>query len=119
MTAYGMRISDVSSDVCSSVLRTAIFGFSDLEKGVVLARFDEIPLGIDHEQARFGALDLAADDQRGAKDRFGHRPFVAMAQDRKRVVSGKGGSVRVELGGRRIIKKKRNNTTTSNPSNIK
>src|SRR3546814_12608564 len=81
MTAYGMRISDVSSDVCSSVLRTAIFGFSDLEKGVVLARFDEIPLGIDHEQARFGALDLAADDQRGAKDRFGHRPFVAMAHD--------------------------------------
>src|SRR3546814_15121292 len=65
----------------TTLFRSAIFGLADLEEGIVLARFDEIPLGIDHEQPRFGALDLAADDQRGAEDRFGHRPFVAMAHD--------------------------------------
>src|SRR3546814_19477711 len=34
-------------------------------------------------------------------------PYPAHARDRKSVVSGKRGSVRVDLGGRRIIKKKK------------
>src|SRR3546814_13271703 len=38
---------------------------------------------------------------------------IAAAQDRKGVVSGKSGSVHVDVGGRRIIKKKR----TSKPKN--
>src|SRR3546814_12680601 len=34
------------------------------------------------------------------------RPVLVSAKDRKSVVEGKSGSVRVDLGGRRIIKKK-------------
>src|SRR3546814_18088979 len=47
---------------------------------------------------RLGFRDLAADRAR---------------EDRKSVVSGKSVSVRVDLGGRRIIKKKRNSDDTS------
>src|SRR3546814_19142912 len=35
-------------------------------------------------------------------------PSLAIARDRKSVVEGKGVSVRVDLGGRRVIKKKKN-----------
>src|SRR3546814_12770151 len=35
-----------------------------------------------------------------------HLISLGLARDRKRVVEGKSGSVRVDLGGRRIIKKK-------------
>src|SRR3546814_13877420 len=36
------------------------------------------------------------------------KKVVRKRQDRKRAVSGKSGSVRVEIGGRRVIKKKKN-----------
>src|SRR3546814_19176307 len=39
------------------------------------------------------------------------RPLGAMALDRKSVVEGKSVSVRVDLGGRRIINKKKHTTT--------
>src|SRR3546814_14470028 len=57
-------------------------------------------LALDAEAARLGFLkiSLAAFDER--------RPVV---EDRKSVVAGKSVSVRVDLGGRRIIKKKKNN----------
>src|SRR3546814_10309839 len=41
------------------------------------------------------------------------RSFALMTADRKSVVSGKSVSVRVDLGGRRIIKKKNNEHTST------
>src|SRR3546814_18147290 len=76
-----MRISDWSSDVCSS----------DLADG------GRQPRG---EQPRTGA-------QRAA-DAAGPDHFGRGARDRKSVVAGKSVSVRVDLGGRRILKKKQN-----------
>src|SRR3546814_12088194 len=93
-TAYERRISDWSSDVCSS----------DLEEGTphqevrrlggdVLRQFGE-PLGRD--DAREAALAPARHQVR---------------QERKSVVSATSVSVRVDLGGRRIIKKKQTQRT--------
>src|SRR3546814_17730755 len=81
-TAYEMRISDWSSDVCSSDLRQ-----DALDRAV--------------EPRRVAAGEIGA---RGAVVR--HEERVADEGDRKSVVSGKSVSVRVDLGGRRIIKKK-------------
>src|SRR3546814_15862697 len=91
-TAYEMRISDWSSDVCSSDLLVAHrLKFAD-------------------EQAEGGAMlgdrAVAVDDD--------HLPALAQCgaqppqEDRKSVVEGKSVSERVDLGGRRIMKK---NTT--------
>src|SRR3546814_14454990 len=75
-TAYDMRISDWSSDVCSSDLwRGALFHRRDL-------LCEQAPAVLSGYLAR----------SRG---------------DRKSVVSGKSVSVRVDLGGRRIINKKK------------
>src|SRR3546814_8622758 len=75
-TAYEMRISDWSSDVCSSdLIRTA---------------HRAIPPRRAQHLLRQG---------RARHRRRAH-------QDRKSVVKGKSVSVRVDLGGRRIIKKK-------------
>src|SRR3546814_16092098 len=91
-----MRISDWSSDVCSS----------DLQR----PRLAE-PLGQHREAAvgraarrchqPFGNLLLEHQGHRGEGTR------VRGQRDRKSVVSGKSVSVRVDLGGRRIIKKKK------------
>src|SRR3546814_12561161 len=80
-TAYEMRISDWSSDVCSS----------DLDH-VVAAK------------AAFGSCRWLVDT---LCPRFGIESTVVDGRDRKRVVSGKSVSVRVDLGGRRIIKQKK------------
>src|SRR3546814_18476772 len=102
-TAYEMRISDWSSDVCSSDL--------------------PCPSGLDLQQAGRKALvdaDRAAGRVRNCpflRRQHDHaRHFGAFGGggparrqprlDRKSVVSGKSVSVRVDLGGRRIIKKK-------------
>src|SRR3546814_15830512 len=71
-----MRISDWSSDVCSS----------DLGRGGVV---------------RAGDMACSSASPR-------RRAVRAPSADRKSVVQGKSVSVRVELGGRRIIKKKTN-----------
>src|SRR3546814_19136442 len=76
-TAYEMRISDWSSDVCSS----------DLGKTFAEDR-DRMPFGL---FLAFAGVEVLP--------RFG--------RDRKSVVLGKSESVRVDLGGRRIIKKKK------------
>src|SRR3546814_13116495 len=95
-----MRISDWSSDVCSSDLLDEylqcreIAGIGDIEMTVVLGMGIEdgvvfpfflglvFPVGV-HRQAE----------------------RILPPEIRKRVVSGKSVSVRVALGGRRIIKK--------------
>src|SRR3546814_13412289 len=117
-TAYELRISDWSSDVCSSDLerlasatdvvfdKTGTLG----DGKPTLEAVDQCS-GIDEAQA----LRIAASLERNS----GHPLAVAFidAGDRKSVVSGKSVSVRVDLGGRRIIKKQKhqhNRKTTRN-----
>src|SRR3546814_15356717 len=91
MTAYEMRISDWSSDVCSS---------------------DLLVLGLRRE-FRIGQLDRHDRGQSFTHVVASERDLLLLQRarffrivDRKSVVSGKSVSVRVDLGGRRIIKKK-------------
>src|SRR3546814_12538312 len=92
-----MRISDWSSDVCSSDLCSAqVTGgyFADPGKKDV-PRLAELPYPYaDHQHPLAPRREL---DERG--------PLVG-AQDRQSVGSGKSVSVRVDLGGRRYINKK-------------
>src|SRR3546814_11992865 len=92
-TAYEMRISGWSSDVCSSDLAALdqVFSLAGLAPAAVDQVFmtggsSFVPALQDLFAARFGAARLAT--------------------DRKSVVSGKSVSVRVELGGRTIIQNK-------------
>src|SRR3546814_6796312 len=96
-TAYEMRISDWSSDVCSS----------DLFEG------DEVPEALAAPTLAPGDTGYARYTSgyfRGARPGLVLRPKtpaeVQDAVDRKSVVAGKSVSVRVDPGGRRIIKKK-------------
>src|SRR3546814_18616225 len=100
-----MRISDWSSDVCSSDLRVAARVRSGREGGA--ARYWAAGCRALRRSAR-------SPPRRGGKRaairhvlavrRESRRPF---AVDRKSVVEGKSVSVRVDLGGGRIIKKKK------------
>src|SRR3546814_16785133 len=90
-TAYEMRISDWSSDVCSS----------DLDRGRRLGYGE--PRGTAEQPA----------PSRGSGRRSGGAREPARAGDRKSVVSGKSVSVRVDLGGRRFIKKINTSTKPS------
>src|SRR3546814_7594300 len=96
-TAYEMRISDWSSDVCSSDLDG-----SDNKTGkgasapFLLARTDE-----------YGAPAAGSERLRT----FDPPPQGEGDQDRKSVVEGKRVTGCVDLGGRRIIQKKIKNTT--------
>src|SRR3546814_10921923 len=128
MTAYGMRISDWSSDVCSSDLH-----LDDLRKDArraraiafgehVLAHFDErrdldragARFALDRQlreqlvenrlQLAFGARIGQIGDRLALQDRIDGRERL---EDRKRGVSGKRVAVRVDLGGRGRFKKKK------------
>src|SRR3546814_20866207 len=100
-----MRISDWSSDVCSSDLRQA--GDLVLEEAAVIGEPLVVQLGVrrlageaaavERQVRRMGAPAAAA--ELGAQ-RLEH------PADRKSVGSGKRVSVRVDLGGRRKIEKK-------------
>src|SRR3546814_17378189 len=92
-TAYEMRISDWSSDVCSSDLH------DDLP--TALAHRGQVPCG-----GRRGGDQHR--QRRRSRQREEDRPI-----DRKSVVSGQSVSVRVDLGGRRDIKTNTVNTTHS------
>src|SRR3546814_13530307 len=103
-----MRISDWSSDVCSSDLRGRQLGL-------------EGPRGDD--RASRGALRRAVDDAERDLDLWRHVDPQGGAgegghgrprgrRDRKRDVLGKSVAVRVDLGGRSIITK--NNDTLNN-----
>src|SRR3546814_19749412 len=99
-----MRISDWSSDVCSS----------DLTRGIALGRALEQPQAdrpLEQKSRRRGDRHDQQREKRQAPA-FGHsssptrffHPATGKG-DRKSVVSGKSVSVRVDLGGRRIIQK--------------
>src|SRR3546814_11440751 len=115
-TAYEMRISDWSSDVCSSDLarhrdaaqrrRQSLQSEFDL-RGYVFA-----------DAASERLLSLAAQVARSELPVLITGPNGA--GDRKSVVEGKSVSVRVDLGGRRLIKKKtRTNRDTSSNNTTK
>src|SRR3546814_12880243 len=110
-----MRISDWSSDVCSSDLEEEALAAerSDMQKGARLAgeltTVSELLLGSE------GGLSQLRQAARRLDRMAAEHPLLAEAlasldrADRKSVVEGKSVSVRVDLGGRRILKKKKSN----------
>src|SRR3546814_16472135 len=109
-----MRISDWSSDVCSSDLArgAAIVG---IPGGIVDHDIVEAFLAREHGgehdavviDARFSAEDRHAVTCGIAREQLLARAAAGHAVDRQSVGGGKGGSVGVDLGGRRTIKKKK------------
>src|SRR3546814_4641808 len=104
-TAYEMRISDWSSDVCSSDLRQHRVG-ARLRVHVDRARRHARQSRRHREAEPHRARELVEefpflDDVRA------RRRIEQCGRDRKSVVQGKSVSVRVDLGGLRIIKKKK------------
>src|SRR3546814_12350306 len=118
MTAYELRISDWSSDVCSSDLKVTTLGFFEvfLPSSDAYTAFN-LPsilahqlnkrrdgFGCVHQAAITGAkrLYVVLDEVAGPLQTFKCMNEICIAgQDRKRVVAGKSGSVRGDLGGRR------------------
>src|SRR3546814_14029621 len=96
-TAYEMRISDWSSDVCSSDLYLWSLALTSWSAWRVVPLQEATNPMVNGQPARPNG------DQRARYRRPGQ---VKIRPDRKSVVSGKSVSVRVDLGGRRIIKKK-------------
>src|SRR3546814_16827685 len=108
-----MRISDWSSDVCSSDLRSLnvrqkllplFFRLGGRHCG---GRSNRCDSGLNGHLSRSCGLGINAKMEalEGVEDeRLDVTPVEA---DRKSVVEGKRGSVRVDLGGRRLIKKKK------------
>src|SRR3546814_17712211 len=117
-TAYAMRISDWSSDVCSSDLKDPTFGLdavwiapgdADAATGqgyLVVDPGTVIATHLNHKLAQHSAELLGPDEVQSLLDGLKER---AEHLDRKSVVSGKSVSVRVDLGGCRIIKKTKTN----------
>src|SRR3546814_12056823 len=99
-----MRISDWSSDVCSSDLAAMPARYRDRGPFQAATAF-ALPWGRDRAPGRGAPGRTPADPAR-------RRPAQPRHPARKSVVSGKRVAVRVDLGGRRLIKKK---TTTSSP----
>src|SRR3546814_20584639 len=106
-----MRISDWSSDVCSSDLLLGHLGYQRTKAGRTgsrylarivsrAARLIVVAIGCRGDSV---PADSAGDGGRRLSARGG---AFRVARDRKSVVSGKSVSVRVDLGGRRIIKTK-------------
>src|SRR3546814_14623264 len=92
-TAYEMRISDWSSDVCSSDLKAAAKLSLPSAHGI----FSPHPPGQHQHQRKNEGAGHAEEPKQEVGD---------PCPDRKSVVKGTSVSVRVDLGGRRIIKKK-------------
>src|SRR3546814_18348839 len=109
-----MRISDWSSDVCSSDLRIEADAVQDPLSSARAPQQEWLgPLRSRRaaESHPGGRCSARTDGQPASGTRqpfpeIAQRYAPAEAKDRKSVVSGKSVSVRVDLGGRRIIKKK-------------
>src|SRR3546814_15949156 len=101
-TAYEMRISDWSSDVCSSDLATTVGATAGAGGGAWRSQpAAHAAMRIQPASRMSGLhwLDARDGSETPARQRC--------AGDRKSVVEGKSVSVRVDLGGRRIITKKK------------
>src|SRR3546814_12621090 len=118
-----MRISDWSSDVCSSDLyqwdsNTAYHFAMITPAGSGLGPFGSMVGSLDRLSASEAAairprvIDVvtvkASDTVQSLAGRMAYDDYKLERLDRKSVVLGKSVSVRVDLGGRRIIKKKKN-----------
>src|SRR3546814_17346093 len=106
-----MRISDWSSDVCSSDLHIAYDHDDDWAQGFYegMLRF---PVEQSFHAGRNAKATLLAGVTSAREVGAGDFIDVALrnainAGDRQSVVEGKRGSVRVDIGGRRITKKKK------------
>src|SRR3546814_18225064 len=97
-TAYEMRISDWSSDVCSSDLQGR-------RRAVGLAQILH-----QHQRSPIRRRGQQRHDNNRQESHWRAEHAGRNGLDRKSVVEGKSVSVRVDLGGRRIIKKKNNIT---------
>src|SRR3546814_18446066 len=115
-----MRISDGSSDVCSSDLE-AFHEWAEQEDGWVADNAEtaitegraDLLRRIDAEKARADA------DEKSRRELEGPVQERGVAEDRKSVGKGTSVSVSVDLGGRRIIKKKKSTIlNTSNATNM-
>src|SRR3546814_18739205 len=97
-TAYEMRISDWSSDVCSSDL------FPNHQSRITasMASIGVIDYGMGNLHSLGKALERVSESGRVVIS----YDQDELLKDRKSVLPGKSVSVRVDLGGRRIIKKK-------------
>src|SRR3546814_13129850 len=111
-----MRISDWSSDVCSSDLQLFQLGArAGLHPGgdFLAAQFEkEVGAPVGCAGSKPGAHSVhpgwfAVQRSDWLSIQALQLPF-ARSRDRKSVVEGKSVSVRVDLGGRRLIKKKKN-----------
>src|SRR3546814_16283183 len=100
-TAYELRISDWSSDVCSS----------DLSRARSPAPPPKQSPATSSCCRRLAPRSTSIRIMNSAATRFAP-PYRRSAQDRKSVAEGKSVYVRVDLGGRRIIKKKQNTQIT-------
>src|SRR3546814_12312314 len=109
-----MRISDWSSDVCSSDLPafdralltlTAMLAIQTVVNGLYLLAVDRPELARTFASWR-AALPI------GVLSLGGSTGWAVAVTDRKSVGEGKSVSVRVDLGGRRIIKKTKTNYIT-------
>src|SRR3546814_2560823 len=107
-TAYEMRISDWSSDVCSSDL--VISASAAIRATRALAKYDKV-----QRESETPTMATSSDGAcrcsrpaRAARNDLGSLSELADLdtpglRDRKSVVSGKSVSVSVDLGGRRLI----------------
>src|SRR3546814_17277543 len=105
-TAYEMRISDWSSDVCSSdLIMDALAAVRSRDRASLRERGR--PHAVHALLGACGGLAMAhpapAPDRQRA--RLFERAHGRRRRDRKSVGSGKGVSVRVDLGGGRMIQK--------------
>src|SRR3546814_15005394 len=114
-----MRISDWSSDVCSSDLEHRILAAVEAGRDAVapLLGSNEAGARVKAVAAINHGLELNGGQEAAARLilRSSHRTIAIQGfagADRKSVVSGKSVSGRVDLGGRRIIKKKKNEAVT-------
>src|SRR3546814_18361178 len=103
-----MRISDWSSDVCSSDLITIASPTRAVAEFAVGLRYEDLPADI-ILNAKQCILDILGFSVFGANKPL-TQSVARVVADRKSVVSGKSVSVRVTLGCRGIIKNKQNKT---------
>src|SRR3546814_14071856 len=112
-SAYDMRISDCSSDVCSSDLVGASYqtistpaGAGVPSEALSVVLWPELMFTSACTCGVAGASPTVTVTTLASAGRFSQTPVPSTVTDRKSVVEGKSVSVRVDLGGRRIIKKK-------------